>query len=355
MAAAVLSSCSKAEETGVQTAENAERYCMNEQLKKSTAVADVHYTPITEQILLPGKVDYNENDLVTFRSLLEGTVSSVNFELGDHVRAGQVLATINSTQIQELYQQQRSFQNEIASIRKQIESKRELLKDGMIAAPELRESEHQLANARIELDRVQQILRMYRANGQGSFQIVAPKSGYIIQKNISPGQSISADEDALFAISNLDQVWVMVNIYASTLRHIKVGDPVRVKTVADPDRLYYGKIDKIYNVFDDDEHVLKARVVLENQNMQLMPGLAADIIIDKSSSQGNAYAVPNSAKVFHNNKEYVVVYKDDCNLTTRRITPIASNEEVTYVKEDFGPGEKVISKNALLLFEQLNP
>ena len=66
---------------------------------------------------------------------------------------------------------------------------------------------------------------------------------------MSVGQSITSDnEDALFSISNLKQVWVMVNIYASNLQYVKKGDFVKVRTVAYPDRIYSGKIDKIYNV-----------------------------------------------------------------------------------------------------------
>ncbi len=124
--------------------------------------------------------------------------------------------------------------------------------------------------------------------------------------------------------------------------------------MAYPDRIYAGKIDKIYNVFDDDEHVIKARVVLENQDLNLMPGLSADIIIDKENVTGKAFAVPNKAKIFENNKEYVVVYKDDCTMEIRRITTIGQNEEHTFVKEKFAPNEKIVSSNALMIFEELN-
>lgn len=68
----------------------------------------------------------------------------------------------------------------------------------MVAGTEVLTTEHELASLKIELDRVQQVLKMYRAKGQGSFEIVAPKNGYIIQKAVSVGQSISADQDPLF-------------------------------------------------------------------------------------------------------------------------------------------------------------
>lgn len=339
----------------METETKPEAFCLNEQLKKTTTIQQVYEQPIQEQLTLSGKIEYNENDLVAFKSLLEGFVEDVSFELGDYVTQGQVLATVKSYQIQELLQQQRTFQNQIAFLEKKQQAQKELLHDGMLAAPELLETEHELSNAKIEQQRIQDNLRLYKSIGNGMFQITASKNGYIIQKNLSKGQTLTADSEPLFSISNLKQVWVMVNIYAGNLRYVKEGDAVKVRTIAYPDALYLGKIDKVYNVFDDNEHVLKARVVLENQNLNLMPGLAADIIVDKRTSEAQAFAIPNKAKVFHNNKEYMVVYKNDCDLEIRLIHPLAQNEEFTYIKEKMAADEQVISSNALLIFEHLKP
>lgn len=340
----------------IASEEKPKNFCLNEQLKKTTEILPVIQQPIREQLTLSGKIEYNENDLVIYKSLLQGVVEKVQFELGDYVKKGQVLGLVRSNEIQDLVQQRRFHLNQIDLYRKQLNTKKELLSDGMASLPEVSEAEHELQAARIEVDKIDAALHMFRATGNGQFQILAPKNGYIVQKGISPGQSITSEsEDALFSISNLKEVWVMVNIYASNLKFIKKGDAVKVRTMAYPDRIYTGKIDKIYNVFDDNEHVLKARVVLENQDLNLMPGLSADIIIDKNNVLGNAFAIPNKAKVFENNKEYVVVYKDDCSLETRKITPVASNEEYTFVREKFAEDEKIIGTNTLIIFEQVNP
>lgn len=147
----------------------------------------------------------------------------------------------------------------------------------------------------------------------------------------------------------------MVNVYATNLRHIQEGNKVKVRTIAYPDRFYEGKIDKIYNTFDDNEHVLKARVVLPNPNMDLKPGLSADIIIDLNRKDAEmALAIPNRAKVFSNNKEYIVVYRDSCDMDVRPIATLGQNEEYTYVKEKLKVNEMIVGTNALLIFEKLS-
>lgn len=347
-------SCNPKTEDGEATMAKEEGFCLHDALRKTTEIMPVEERPVTEQLTLSGKIEYNENDRIAFRSLLRGVVGNVDFELGDQVTEGQVLATIKSTEIQELYQQKRYQQNQIRLLEKQVKSKKELAADGLLSAPDLLAAEHELESARIELDKVTESLMLYRAAGKDAFQIIAPKNGYIIQKAISPGQSVTEESTPLFSISNLKEVWVMVNIYASNLRYVTLGDSVKVRTIAYPDKSYNGKIDKIYNAFDDNEHVLKARVALANPQLDLMPGLSADIIIDLHNEAGKAFAIPNRAKVFSNNEEYVVVYRDSCDMEIRPITTVGHNEDYTYVKEKFNANEQIIGTNALLIFEQLN-
>src|SRR5690554_1906603 len=307
-------------------------FCLNNHLKETTEIIEVTQQPIKEHLTLPGKIEYNENDLVAYKSLLEGYVENVNFELGDRVKQGQVLAIVKSHTIQELNQQQKSIKKKINLLEQKVLTQQELLTDGMIAAPEVLNTENELNLAKIELNRNKQSLKLYRAVGDEKFKIVAPKNGYIIQKNISKGQTLTPDSDPLFSISNINEVWVMVIIYASHLRYIKEGDEVKVRTIAYPEKLYTGKIDKVYNVFDDNEHVLKARVVLPNHNLSLMPGLSADILVSIDTKQDKALAIPHKAKIFHNNKEYIVIYTDDCDLSVKQVTTIASNDTYSYIK-----------------------
>ena len=351
----LLVGCQNKKQETQAEAQTEKTFCLNKDLEKTTIVVPVTKEPIKEQLALSGKIEYNENDLVAFKSLLQGIVEKVHFELGDYVQQGQVLGVVKSNEIQDLIQQKRSHENQIELLKKQLQSKKELLNDGMASQPEVSEIEYAIKAEKIEAEKISASLKMYRGTGNGFFQILAPKNGYIVQKSMSVGQSITADDaEALFSISNLKKVWVMVNIYANNLKFVNKDDVVKVRTVAYPDKIYPGKIDKIYNVFDDNEHVLKARVILENHDLNLMPGLSADIIIDKKNTLGNAYAIPNIAKVFNNNKEYVVIYKNNCSLSIRQIKAVASNEEYTFVNEDFSPDEKIVTTNALIIFEELN-
>lgn len=350
----LLLACSQEESLLEEEVERNDTYCLSESIQQDLVLFPVEEQEIQEQLTLTGKVEYDQNDLVEFKSLLSGVVQQVSFEVGDYVRKGQVLASIQSAQIQEMYQQREMLKNQIDLLGRQLQSNQELLEDGMASVMDVLEIERERTQVRIELEHIDFVLNMYQASGRNTFQILAPKNGYIIRKSMSSGQVITEEDEPLFAISNLEQVWVMINVYASSLRYIQVGDEVKVKTVAYPDKSYAGKIDKIYHVFDDDEHVLKAKVVLNNQELHLMPGLSADIIIDKKSNGNRAFAVPHKSTVFSNNNQYVVLYRGECDMEYKLITPIASSEDYIYVEEKFSPDDQVIAKHALLVFEELS-
>lgn len=346
-----LNACSSSHSKDKVVEDNA--FCLHEDFKESTEIKSLEYDYINEQITLSGKIEYNENDLVAYKSLLDGVVSNVRFELGDYVNKGQVLANIQSVQAHELFVQKKAVASQVLFLENQLKIKRELLQDGLSSILEINEIERELNLQKIELEKISESLKIYKAKGDGSFDIVAPNNGYIVQKSMSVGQTIQNNGDALFSLSNLKEVWVMVNIYASNLKFVRENDSVVVRTIAYPDTYYPGKIDKIYNVFDDDEHVLKARVVLKNEDLKLMPGLMADIIINKKSSSKKGFAIPNKANVFQNNKNYVLIYKDDCDVEIRPITIVTRNEQYSYVQDGLKEGDKIITSNALLLFEQL--
>lgn len=325
------------------------------QMKDKFSVTTLKRESVMEQITLTGKIEYDQNDLVTFRSLLNGIAQSVHFELGDKVKKGQVLATIQSNEVIDLTQQRNVLQNQAHFLQDQLLRKKDMLNDGLASVQEVNEVQTNLLQTQVEINKINETLSMYRAGKEkGTFYLIAPKDGFIIQKNINIGQTILTDDQPLFSVSNLNEVWVMVNVYASNLRFIKEGSSVKVRTVAYPDKIYSGIIDKIYNVFDDNEHVLKARVKLKNTDLSLLPELSADVLVDKNSKEDKtAVAIPKKAVVFDNDKRFVVIYKSDKKLEIREIKLSAENENYIYCEEGLTEGEKIISQNVLLIFEEL--
>lgn len=330
-------------------------YCIPASLKESIRIERIQKRPVEQTMTLSGNIQYNQDHTYPFVSLIDGVVTATHFSLGDYVKKGQLLAEVKSSDLNELYDQMQTIKSQIQVAKRELVSVQSMYDDGLASQKELIESQSNLSVLQSNLKTTQENLALYSANGSKStFQIKAPSEGYIVSKNINPGVSITAGDEALFTIANLDQVWIMANVYATSMRYVNTDQTVQITTIAYPDTVFKGKISNISQVFDEDERVLKARIVLDNTDGKLKPGMSADIILSMDSDQGEAIAIPTDAIIFDNNQKYVVVYKDDCHQEIRPLHTMAKNDLYVYTDRDFEENENVITTNELLIYEELN-
>lgn len=335
--------------------EKSDKFCLNEDLKKKITIEEVRKEPISETFSLTGNVTYNADNVVQFTSLINGVVTNTYFSLGDYVKKGQVLAEIKSTELNGLQSENKSVESQLAVAQRQLSSVKSMFEDGIASQKDLVQAESEVKVLKSSLENIKSNLALYSASPEKSvFQIKAPSNGFIVAKNMSSGMQISSGSEPLFTISDLNEVWVMVNIYATDMQNIKENMEVKIKTLAYPDAIFSGKITALSQVFDAEERVLKAKIVMKNTDLKLKPGMSADIILQKQNvSTESMIAVPVKAVIFDDNQNFIIVYKDDCNLEIRQVNPVTKNNEVVYFDKGIQENEKIISKNQLLIYESL--
>lgn len=351
MPLALLFSCNEKE----TVTEKNEKFCLNDDLKKKVTIEEIKREPVSETFTLTGNVTYNSDNVIQFTSLINGVVTNTYFSLGDYVKKGQVLAEIKSTELNGLQSENKSVESQLAVAQRQLASVKSMFEDGIASQKDLIQAESEVKVLKASLENIKSNLALYSASPEKSvFQIKAPSNGFIVAKNMSSGMQISSGSEPLFTISDLNEVWVMVNIYATDMQNIKENMEVKIKTLAYPDEVFSGKISALSQVFDAEEHVLKARIVMKNTDLKLKPGMSADIILNKSNASAESlFAVPVKAVIFDDNQNFLVVYKDDCNLEIRQVDPVTKNREVVYFDKGIQENEKIISKNQLLIYESL--
>ncbi|MDP3200398.1 MAG: efflux RND transporter periplasmic adaptor subunit [Algoriphagus sp.] len=349
--AVFFSSCSSSEEEK-NNAGN-EKYCLDENFKSKIEWVLPEIKSVTEGIHLTGSVETNPDKVIHFVSLVGGIISNTYFSLGDKVTKGQVLAELRSTELSELQSQSKTIDAQIKVGEKKLQSVQSMYNDGISSQKELTEAQSELDILKAEKERINANLNLFSASPEkGIFQIKAPATGIITSKSIAAGTQISAGSEALFTVSDLSEVWVMVNIYANNVQHIETGMEVNIKTLSYPDKIFTGKVAAISQVLDAEAKVLKARVILQNTDFKLKPGMLVDVTALK---QGNteALSIPESVIVFDNNQNYVVVYKGDCDIEIRQIEILTKNSESSFLSGGVNENEKIISKNQLLIYEQI--
>ena len=331
-----------------------EKFCLNEKTKSIIEITTTEKQAVTEGIHLTGGIESNPDKVVHFVSLVDGVISKTYFSLGDTVTKGQVLAEMQSTELSSLQAELRSLKSQIEVAKVDLSAKEQMFKDGISSNRDLIEAQNNLRVLESEKQKIENNLSLFSASStKNVFQIKAPASGIITAKNINPGTTVTDEGESLFSISDLNNVWAMANIYSTDIAHISKGMEVEIKTLSYPDEVFKGKIDVISQVLDENAKVLKARIVLDNEGFKLKHGMIADIIGLKKTDKQKV-AVPTSCLVFFNGKNYVLVYKDDCNIEAREVTLLTKGNGITYIENGLDENEKIITKNQLLIFEALN-
>lgn len=328
------------------------KFCIDQKLKKELQTSKVELMPIEESITLTGEIETNSDNTVKYASMVDGLVTNTYFSLGDYVKKGQLLAEIQSTSLNEMQDDTQSLRAQLVVAKRKLEAVRSMYKDEIASQKDLIEAQSEVAIIESNIAKTGKNMQLYSAH-KNKLQVKAPASGYVIEKNISQGMSVSAGGDNLFVISNLDNVWVMANVYATNMRHVYANQTAVVSTLAYPGENFFGKVNSISQVFDENERVLKAKIVLDNKDKKLKPGMSADIMFPVQTSGKSALAIPVKALIFDNNQNYVVVYKADCDMEIRLVTEISANSNYTYVEGNLKPGESIITNNALLIYDAL--
>ena len=307
---------------------------------------------IQQELRLTGKALCDPDLMVEYIPLVSGMVVNSSFSLGDKVVKGQRIALIRSAELSELYAEKQHLETEIKILARQLESAQSMYRDNLLSQKELLEEQGRLNQAQAELTKVSNTLSLYGSpNDDGTFSIKAPNSGFIIRKNMAPGMTVSTESGPLFSIADISRVWIAANVYASNLAFVKEGMKAEITTTAYPSVVFHGRIDAIPPVFDSEEQVVKARIIMPNNDFKLKPEMAVDITLKKEQALKMA-AMPSQALIFDNNRYFVVKQADDCFIVTE-VRLYAQTGNISYIEAGLGVGDKVVVKDNLLMYSKL--
>src|SRR5690606_5611468 len=94
---------------------------------------------------------------------------------------------------------------------------------------------------------------------------------------------------------------------------IQVGYDAEIRTLAFPDIIYQGKIDRIFNAIDPETKSMIVRIKIPNNDLRLKPEMNCTVSV-KFSEEQKMVAVPSSAVIFEKSKYWLMVFNDRHNI-----------------------------------------
>ncbi|GAC1537246.1 MAG: efflux RND transporter periplasmic adaptor subunit [Sediminibacterium sp.] len=346
----ILQSCSEAKTKPTER----EKYVMPDSLLKNLVIDTVKKCQLIDAITLTGSVDFNQDHQANIYPLVSGNIQDVKVQLGDHVSAGQVLAVVKSSEMAGYSSSLINAEANIRVTKKNLDAQKDLFTSGLASQLDVTAAQSNYDQAVAQLEYIKRVLKINGNNTQGDYIIKAPISGFIVQKNINNNTSIRADNGAnLFTISDLKDVWVQANVYESNIGKVHLGDPVEITTVAYPGKVFKGKIDKVLNVLDPANKVMKVRIVLANADYALKPQMFTRVVV---TSQQNNQSICISSKglIFDHSQYFVLKYDGKKSAVITPIQVLSSLGDKTYLSGGVNEGDRIIASQAILIYEALN-
>jgi cobalt-zinc-cadmium efflux system membrane fusion protein len=347
-----LISCTEKKEEKVET----KKFVLSDTMSKMIAIDSVSSCYINDEITLNGEISFNENNVNKVFPRSSGQVVECKVTLGDKVQAGQVLAILKSADVAGNYADLSSANSDIIITKRQMDNTEALYKNGIASEKEYTEAKQNYEKALSAKGKIQSIININGGNGSnagGTYNLISPISGYIVEKKVNTGNFIRADMgDNLFTISDLKNVWVNANVFEADIPKVKEGFAVQVTTLAYPNKIQIGTIDKMSQVLDPTNKTLRVRIKLENPDLLLRPQMFARVIVSNKENL-KAICIPTKALISLNGKSFVVTYKSNSEMKIAEVNILKNGDNRTYLIDGVVPGEKIITQNQLLIFQQL--
>jgi cobalt-zinc-cadmium efflux system membrane fusion protein len=329
-------------------------YVVPDSLFRTLAIDTVKTSQVTNAIKFNGIVDFNTDKVVSVFPLVSGNVMDVHVMPGDYVHAGETLGVVKSAEVANYNSALINAEANVRLTSRQLDQQKDMYKSGLASQVDITNAEVNYQQAVAAKIAAEKILSINGNNKNGLFDIKSPIEGFIVQKNVTNNMSIRTDNGAaLFTISDLKNVWVQANVYEENIGKVHEGDPADVTTISYPDKVFKGKVDKLMNVLDPTNKVMKMRVVLDNPGYILKPEMFATVTIyNKENKQ--AVSISKSDLVFDHSQYYVIIVTGKKDVQIRPVELMGINGKTAYIKSGVNPGERLISSQALLIYGSLN-
>jgi membrane fusion protein, heavy metal efflux system len=345
----------------VSTESNAvKKFCIPDSLLKNIICDTLHSELVKSEIVLSGKIAFNEDNVSKIFPLVSGHVSEVKVSLGDYVEKGKVLAVIRSSDMANYFNEFKSSQSELVIAKKNLEVTSSLSSSGVSSEKDLLVARNDYQKALAQLNKITEVLKIngssFQANdstGSG-YVIKAPISGFIVEKNVNVGMDLRTDaSDNLFTISDLKELWAAANVYETDISKIQVGSAAEVSVLSYPDKIFSGKVDRISNMLDPETKVINVKIRLVNKDYILKPGMFAHIVISLPEGK-KMLAVNTNTIIFDENKSYVLHFRNKCDISLQQVTIVKSFNNLSFIQSDsLSEGDLAIGRNGLFIYTAL--
>jgi len=287
---------------------------------------------------------------------LAGRIERVAVRLGDHVEVGARLVLVRSGELASMLRELRTHQASAAT-RRSLASRMARLVEARGA------SENELLVARNDLQEVELAARadesrlrslLIQPENDNQYWVLSARAGTVIELNAVPGGQVRADQERPVAtIADLSEVLVLADVAPLDTAGLRVGAEVQIRVPGTSEAPLVGAIETISEVVDPSRQTVPIRVHVENSTRRLRPNAFVEAVLTPDP-QRRVVHVPVESVVSDGLQSVVFAVEPDGRFRRRLVTAGRQYEGRIELPAGLRPGERVVTRGALLLLNALD-
>jgi cobalt-zinc-cadmium efflux system membrane fusion protein len=306
-------------------------------------------------IELPAKLVWNEEKTQRVYPAFAGRVTRISADVGQTVKAGQVLAELASPEFGAAQADTSRAQADATLAKQALQRQRDLFEAGVVARKDLEQAEAEAARTQAEVARAQARTSLY-GSGTGVNQQLGLRSdmvGVVVERNLNPGQEVRPDSVStpMFVVSDPSVLWVQIDAHEADVTDLRPGARVTLQVPTLPDQKLEAVISAVTDQIDPTTRTIKIRATVANPKRLLKSEMLATVRYERKV--GHSVQVPATAVFLRGNQHYVFVQSQAGVFEPRDVKVSYEGAKQVLLDEGLKPGEQVVVQNGLLLAREL--
>lgn len=272
-----------------------------DQARRSVTVVSPSRSKSRAEVRLPGSTSALQETIIYART--SGYIATLNADIGDRVKAGQLLATIASPEVDQQLNEARARREEghtnLVLALSRLNRFKSISTSGAVSAQQIDDAQA-LYNSQLAAQRVSDNVVSRLETEQSYQKVAAPFDGVISKRNIDLGSLITAGSgtniSSLFELQQTTTMRVFIDVPQSWAPSIAPGMTASVELREFPNEQFQARVVRTSSALDPSTRTLRTELHVPNTDGRLMPGMYAQVELSVDNSRG-ALVVPASTVV----------------------------------------------------------
>lgn len=314
-----------------------------------------------------GTIDFNQNKLVQVFSQYPGKIIDARFNVGDEVKQGDVLFTIDSPDLLQAESNLLSSAGQMQLQSRNLARLSQLLKAGGSAQKDVDQAMSDQQTAEGNFRAAKDAVRMFGKSDDdiatilqdrkidSTLRVGSPIAGRIIARNAASGfLTQPGNSPAPFSVADLSTMWMIANIVETDAILYQVGQPLEVQVPAYPDKSFRGSVTTVGSTIDPVTHRLLVRSEISDPEHLLRAGMFASFLT-RIGSPVTSTAVSANAVVREGDGTLTVWVTADRQNFQRRIVTVGISNQAGFAQilSGLSPNELVVSDGGIFLSNKM--